>query len=47
MFFRHAERVNLICKVVDKPLNKPMPEDDFILGALLGYDLSIQCRKYC
>ena len=47
MFFRDGECVNMICKVVDKPLNKLTPEEDFILGALLGYDLSIQCRRYC
>ncbi len=47
IFFGHAECVNMICKVVDKPLNKLTPEEDFILGALLGYDLSIQCQRYC
>ncbi len=47
IFFGHNECVNMICKVVNKPLNKLTPEEDFILGALLGYDLSMQCKRYC
>lgn len=30
-----------------KPLNKLSPEEDFMLGVLLGYSLSEQCRRYC
>ena len=47
IFFGHNECVNMICKVVNKPLNKLTPEEDFILGALLGYDISMQCQRYC
>ena len=47
IFFGQAACINMICKVIDKPLNKLTPEEDFILGALLGYDLSIQCQRYC
>lgn len=23
------------------------PEEDFILGAMLGYDICAQCERYC
>ena len=32
---------------VDKPLNKLTPEEDFMLGIMLGYDISMQCERYC
>jgi hypothetical protein len=31
----------------DKPLNLLTPEEDFILGILLGYSISEQCNRYC
>lgn len=36
---------NKICK--NKPLNLLSPEEDFIIGTLLGYSLSEQCQRYC
>lgn len=36
---------NKIC--ADKPLNMLTPEEDFILGILLGYSISEQCNRYC
>lgn len=36
---------NKICG--DKPLNLLTPEEDFILGILLGYSISEQCNRYC
>ena len=33
--------------MVDKPLNQLTPEEDFILGAMLGYDICAQCERYC
>lgn len=36
---------NKICN--DKPLNKLTPEEDFILGILLGYSIIEQCNRYC
>ncbi|NDV70356.1 DUF2023 family protein [Dysgonomonas sp. 25] len=37
--------INSICK--DKPLNKLTPEEDFILGILLGYSIKEQCTRFC
>ncbi|WP_029904031.1 DUF2023 family protein [Prevotella sp. 10(H)] len=36
---------NRICG--DKPLNLLTPEEDFILGILLGYSIIEQCNRYC
>ena len=47
LFFGKKECINVIRKIVDKPLNKLTPEQDFILGAMLGYDICAQCRRYC
>ncbi len=33
--------------IVDRPLNLLTPEEDFILGAMLGYDICAQCERYC
>ena len=47
LFFGKRECINVIKKMVDKPLNKLTPEQDFILGAMLGYDICAQCKRYC
>ena len=40
------ERQN-IRMIVTKPLCQLSPEEDFILGAMLGYDICAQCERYC
>ncbi len=30
-----------------RPLNQLTPEEDFILGTMLGYDLCAQCERFC
>lgn len=37
--------IDVVRMFIDKPLNQLTPEEDFILGALLGYDICIQCRR--
>ena len=32
---------------IDKPLNRLTPEQDFMLGAMLGYDIIQQCERFC
>lgn len=32
---------------IHKPLNKLTPEEDFMLGVMLGYDISMQCDRFC
>ena len=33
--------------IIIRPLNQLSAEEDFILGAMLGYDLCQQCKRYC
>ena len=54
----NTERTNLFfgCKecmeairhfVSGRSLNSLAPEEDFIIGAMLGYDICRQCERYC
>ena len=47
LFFGRKECINAIRFLVNQPLNKLSPEQDFILGAMLGYDICAQCKRYC
>lgn len=33
--------------IVTRPLNLLTPEEDFMLGTMLGYDICAQCERYC
>ena len=46
LFFGRAAVVEATRRVVTKPLNLLSPEEDFILGSLLGYDKEQQCLRY-
>ncbi len=46
LFFGKRECVKAIRMMVDRPLNELTPEQDFILGAVLGYDICGQCNRY-
>lgn len=47
IYFGAAECMAAVKIFADKPLNRLSPEEDFMLGAMLGYDISVQCRRYC
>lgn len=48
IFFGRSECLKTLRKFLkERPLNSLSPEEDFILGALLGYDLCRQCERYC
>ena len=47
IFFGRDECIDAIGLMVTRPLNLLTPEEDFILGAMLGYDICGQCRRYC
>ena len=47
LFFGRKECLDVIRLMIDKPLNMLTPEEDFMLGAMLGYDISLQCERYC
>ncbi|MDD5862777.1 MAG: DUF2023 family protein [Prevotella sp.] len=47
LFFGKKACMNAIRLMVNCPLNRLSPEEDFILGAMLGYDICAQCERYC
>ena len=46
-YFGRKECLDAISLIVTRPLNELSPEEDFILGTMLGYDLCAQCQRYC
>ena len=47
IFFGRKQCLDAIRIIVDKPLARLSPEHDFIIGALLGYDICCQCERFC
>ena len=47
IYFGRKECLDAIRLFVTRPLNELSPEEDFILGAMLGYDICAQCKRYC
>ena len=47
LFFGRSECLDVVRMMIDRPLNELTPEEDFMLGTLLGYDISMQCERYC
>lgn len=46
LYFGRSIWVETARRIVTKPLSHLSPEEDFILGTLLGYDREQQCRRY-
>ena len=47
VYFGRRECLDAIRLFITRPLNELTPEEDFILGAMLGYDICAQCERYC
>ncbi|CDA75113.1 putative uncharacterized protein [Bacteroides sp. CAG:530] len=47
LYFGREECLNAIRMIAAQPLNLLTPEEDFMLGAMLGYDICAQCERYC
>ena len=47
LYFGKKECLDAIRVIANKPLSKLTPEEDFILGAMLGYDICAQCKRFC
>lgn len=45
VYFGNEDCINIV-KTFDKHLNKLSPEQDFMLGIMLGYDKILQCKRY-
>ena len=46
IFFGVKVCIDVISSFCHKPLNKLSPEEDFMLGAILGYSICEQCQRY-
>ena len=46
LFFGEKNCVDIIRLFGNKPLNEYSPEEDFILGIMLGYGMIPQCSRY-
>ena len=46
-YFGRRECLEAIRLIITRPLSKLTPEEDFMLGAMLGYDICAQCERYC
>lgn len=47
IFFGRPECIRVVRKMITQPLHQLSPEQDFILGTLLGYDICVQCERFC
>jgi hypothetical protein len=47
IFFGEKVCIDVLRSFCHKPLNELSPEEDFMLGAILGYSVCEQCRRYC
>ena len=47
IYFGEPECLKVIQTFIHRPLNQLTPEEDFILGTLLGYDICKQCTRFC
>lgn len=46
VFFGNPVCVDIVRRHAGKPLNQWSPEEDFMLGIMLGYDRIQQCRRF-
>ena len=44
--FGNPACVEIVRRFVGRPLNRWSPEEDFMLGVMLGYDRIQQCLRY-
>lgn len=47
LFFGRVECIEAVKLMVNRPISMLTPEEDFILGTLLGYDICTECERYC
>jgi len=47
LFFGKNNCLEAVRMFVHKPLNLLTPEEDYMLGTMLGYDITMQCKRYC
>jgi hypothetical protein len=46
LFFGDADCIRVVDRIGNKMLSEFTPEEDFMLGTMLGYDRLQQCKRY-
>ena len=46
LYFGAQICIDVLKKICNKPMNRLSPEEDFMVGAILGYSMHEQCRRY-
>jgi hypothetical protein len=46
VYFGQVRFVEIAKRIAVRPLNQLSPEEDFMLGILLGYERGQQCQRY-
>lgn len=47
LYFGRQQCLDVVRHFIAKPLHRLTPEEDFMLGVMLGYDLTMQCERFC
>ncbi len=47
LYFGDSNCLDVVGCFADKPLNRLTPEEDYMLGTMLGYDIRMQCERFC
>ena len=47
LYFGNRMCLETVATFIHTPLNELSAEEDFMLGAMLGYDIAGQCERYC
>lgn len=47
LYFGKPACLEVVGSFIDRPMHKFTPEEDFILGAMLGYNIEMQCERLC
>ena len=47
LYFGKRACLDAVRMFIDKPLNRLTPEEAFMLGTMLGYDIPMQCERFC
>lgn len=47
LYFGDPVCLRVVGTFIDKSLNRLTPAEDFMLGAMLGYDIGQQCERFC
>lgn len=47
LYFGKKACLDVVRTFVHKPMHVLTPAEDFMLGAMLGYDITAQCERFC